>query len=161
MKLKAKRGGGTGISPARTGRERTVPVERLTELRDAVILQIGEAEAKTPSTTEALKVFLLRHLEFLQKKPAAGDILYGRAFPADEKISSDLRKPILSSLETLFSRAKSERAFRKEIDPAMAAVHFLGAIQMAFTFWMIGGRKFALQDIGNSLYTQFLEGIAP
>jgi hypothetical protein len=164
MKLKAKRNGGSIISPPETGREQAAPVKYLKELREAVILQIGEAEAKAPSSADALKVFLHRHLEFLAKDPEAGDILYGRALPADEKrterIVSDLRKPILSLLETLLSRAKSERALRAEIDPAMAAIHFLGVIQMAFTFWMIGGRKPALQNIGDSLYAQFLEGIA-
>jgi hypothetical protein len=164
MKLKAKRAGGTIIPSKKTGQGRVASVKHLKELREAVILQIGEAEAKAPSTPEALQVFLYRHLEFLEKNPEAGEILYGRADPADKKRAerrvSDLRKPILSSLEKLFFRAKSERALRAEIDPAMAAIHFLGVIQMAFTFWMIGGRKPALQNIGDSLYAQFLEGIA-
>ena len=110
-----------------------------------------------------IEAFVEAHLAFLEKDPSAAEFLYGKPFSSggasDARRHRGLMKSIGRALERLVRQAKKERSVRPDVDPAMASIHCLGAVQMAYTYWAIGGKKGSLAREAMELYAQFLAGI--
>ncbi|MCX6561364.1 MAG: hypothetical protein NTZ26_12725 [Candidatus Aminicenantes bacterium] len=133
-------------------------------LDEALAGQWAAACSCAVGAKDGLAAFLRLHLDFLAAEPGTGEILYGGP-PDDETGSFDTAvretlKPTLAALAAAIERGKSEKAFRSDIDPEMAAVHFLGIMQMSFVYWMIGDGQGSLQGLGEQLLGQFLASIS-
>jgi AcrR family transcriptional regulator len=120
-------------------------------------------EKKTHNSIEALKELLKFHLEFLETYPGIFKVIYSDEIHLGE--SSLLEKlytvidSVIKIIRNMINQGIKEKFFRFDIDSTLAAIHFLGIVQTAFTFWTIKNRKISLIKIGDSLLAQFFEGI--
>ncbi|MDD8025810.1 MAG: hypothetical protein PHI34_04800 [Acidobacteriota bacterium] len=123
-----------------------------------------EAAEHAASAKDGLTAFLRIHFDFLASAPETGEILYQG--PPDDQSGRfdasvrDLFKPLLEAVAAQVERGKRDKAFRPDVDPASAAVHFLGLVQMAFQFWSMKGRSGSLRGIGEELFGQWLNSIS-
>jgi len=140
-----------------------VPLKFFGEARKTVRAQLAAAAAEGEDARATLTCFFRIHLEFLAAHPEIAAVLYDDAAPpAGERALQEYRKLmglLLSKFEKIIAAGKTEKTVRGDVDPAMAAVHGLGAIQMAWTYWTIGGRRSDLVDAGLKLFEQLWEGI--
>jgi hypothetical protein len=154
------------LSPVR------IPLKLFVEARKTMRAQFAAARTPAPSAVPAergtpartaLTAFFHIHLEFLAAYPAVAAVLYdGDALPSEERALQEHHKLmlfLLADFEKIVAEGKAAQAVRADVDPAMAAIHCLGAIQMAWTFWTMGGRKGDLAASGLSLFDQVWEGI--
>jgi hypothetical protein len=118
------------------------------------------AEEREGGARDVLAQFLRLHLEFLASRPEVGEALY--VGPPDDAPGGhdaglrDLLEPILTAVEGAVERGKGEGLFPAGLDPAMAALHYLGAIQMSFVFWKMRGCSGSLTEIGRGFFEQWL-----
>ncbi|MCP2520574.1 TetR/AcrR family transcriptional regulator [Candidatus Aminicenantes bacterium AC-335-B20] len=112
---------------------------------------------------EALSELLKNHLEFLEKYPGIFKVLYSDEIHiGDEFLLEKLNNVIntvISIIENAVNIGKRKKLIKENVNPALAAIHFLGIVQTAFSFWTIKNRKSSLIKIGDSLLNQFFEGI--
>jgi hypothetical protein len=132
-------------------------------LAEALAGQWARAAGSAGSAPETLVAFLKIHLEALAADPAVGEILYGGA-PDDEAglFDAALRqalRPVLDGAAGAIERGQAEKQFRRDADPASAAVHYLGIAQMSFNYWQIRGQTGSPWETAESLCRQFLEGL--
>lgn len=118
------------------------------------------AEGRGGGAREVLAGFLKLHLDFIAARLEVGEALY--AGPLDETPGGhdaslrDLLKPILAAVEGAVERGKGEGLFPAGLDPVMAALHYLGAVQMSFVFWKMRGFSGSLPEIGRGFFEQWL-----
>ena len=112
---------------------------------------------------EALKGLLKNHLEFLETYPGIFKIIYSDEIHiGDEFLLNKLNTVIntlISIVEEVINEGKKAKLVKKNVNPALAAIHFLGIVQTVFSFWTIKNRKTSLIKIGDNLLSQFFEGI--
>jgi hypothetical protein len=140
-----------------------VPLKFFGEARKTVRAQLAAAAAEGQSAQATLTCFFRIHLEFLAANPSVAAVLYDDAAPpSGERALQEYRKLmlfLLSKFDKIIAAGKTAKTVRGDVDPAMAAIHGLGAIQMAWTFWTIGGRRGDLVDAGLKLFEQLWDGI--
>ena len=119
--------------------------------------------AARQSARAAMSGFFRIHLQFLAEHPEFAAVLYDDAAPPEGKRALQEHRKLMLFLLLEFEKAiaagKKSKTIRTDVDPAMAAIHCLGAIQMAWTFWTMGGRKGDLAQAGLNLFDQLWEGI--
>jgi AcrR family transcriptional regulator len=140
------------------------PLKTFVELRRLIRVQIAAAAEEGGGAREILAAFLRNHFEFLSDHPEAAALLYDEAAaPSGERAGQELARALrvlLSECRKIIKRGKAEKAIRGDVDPAMAAVHFLGVIQMAWTLGEIGGRRGRPSEgAASDLFEQFWEGL--
>jgi hypothetical protein len=148
-----------------------IPLKFFGEARKTARAQLAAARASAPAAAAAeggsarvtLASFLRIHLEFLAAHPDSAAVLYDDAAPpAGARSLQEHRKLmlfLLAEFEKIVTAGKTAKTVRGDVDPAMAAIHCLGAIQMAWTFWTIAGRRGDLVDAGLKLFEQLWAGI--
>jgi hypothetical protein len=140
-----------------------VPLKLFGEARKTVRSHLAAAEEEGQSARATLASFLGIHLEFLAAHPDIAALLYDDAAPpSGERALQEHRKLmllLLAEFEKIVAAGKTAKTVRGDVDPAMAAIHALGTIQMAWTFWTIGGRRIDLVDAGLKLFDQLWDGI--
>jgi AcrR family transcriptional regulator len=123
-----------------------------------------EIKKSVKNPVEELRLLLKIHFEFLEQYPGLFKIIYSDELHIGE--SSLLEKlqlvlnEIIKSIEDIVKRGKKEKIFRPDLDTTIAAVHFLGIVQTAFSYWTIGGRRISLLQTGDKLISQFFSGIS-
>jgi hypothetical protein len=130
----------------------------------AAAAEAGSPPADARPNARAIMIGFFRlHLQFLAAHPDIAEVLYNDAAPpSGERALQEHRKLmmiLLAEFEKVVAAGKTARSVRADVDPAMAAVHCLGAIQMAWTFWTMGGRKNDLAQAGLNLFEQLWDGI--
>jgi hypothetical protein len=142
---------------------RAVPLKAFAEARKAARAQFAAAAAEGGDARAALSGFFRIHLGYLAGNPALAAVLYeNAALPSDARALQEHRKLmlfLLAELEKLVAAGKETKMVRADVDPAMAAIHGLGAVQMAWTYWTMGGRKGDLVLTGLNLLGQLWDGI--
>jgi hypothetical protein len=142
---------------------RPVSLKALAEARKAVPAQFAAGAAGGGDARTVLAGFVRIHLEYLAAHQAPAAMFYeNAALPSGARALREYRKLmlfLLAEFEKCFAAGKDAKKVRADVDPAMAAVHCLGAIQMAWTYWTMGGRKGDLAAAGLNLFDQLWEGI--
>jgi hypothetical protein len=140
-----------------------VPLKVLVEARKAIRAQWARAEEMDGGARLVLAAFLAAHFELLETDARTALALYG---PPPETENERTRLGRLKAIRALMAAAeqavaagKKERAVREDVDPAMAAVHFLGVIHLAWTLRSMDGASRPLAAMGAGLFDQFWEGI--
>ena len=140
-----------------------IPLKFFVEARKTVRAQLTAAAAEGQTARATLTCFFRIHLEFLSAHPEIAAVLYDDAAPPEgERALQEHRKLMLflmAKFEKIIAAGKAEKTVRGDVDPAMAAIHTLGAIQMAWTYWTIGGRRGDLAQAGLNLFEQLWDGI--
>jgi hypothetical protein len=65
---------------------------------------------------------------------------------------------MLDGIASFIRAAIREGAYREDLNPDIAAVHYLGLIQAAFIYWTTNNRRGDLPDFGAGLYEQMGNG---
>jgi len=140
-----------------------VPLKFFGQARTTVRAQLAAAAEESAGARATLSEFLRIHLEFLGANPEIAALLYDdAAAPAGERALCEHRRLMLfliSKFERIVVDGKKAKRIRGDVDPAMAAVHYLGVVQMAWMFWTISGRRGDLIDAGIQFFEQFWAGI--
>ena len=114
-------------------------------------------------STEALRLLLRKHLQYLELYPGLFRIIYSDEIHMGESSLLDklhfFTNATIRSVKKIISQGMKEGVFRKDINLSLAAIHFLGIIQTAFSFWTVKDRKISLIRAGDKLLLQFLSGI--
>ncbi|MGD2295869.1 MAG: TetR/AcrR family transcriptional regulator [Candidatus Aminicenantes bacterium] len=124
---------------------------------------LSEVRKTSTNPEEDLRHLLHLNLEFLQQFPGLFRIIYwdeihigqSELMHKLEKLTSELLRVVVDILKD----GKKEGIFGQEVDTKTAAIHFLGIIQTAFSFWTIEHRKGSLTLLGEKLLSQFLTGV--
>ena len=122
-----------------------------------------EIKNKAGNSMEALRLVLRKHLEYLALYPGLFRVIYSDEIHMGESFLLDkfhfFTNATIRSVKKIISQGMKEGVFRKDINLSLAAIHFLGIIQTAFSFWTIKDRKISLIRAGDKLLLQFLSGI--
>jgi len=114
-------------------------------------------------STEALRLLLRKHLKYLESYPGLFRVIYSDEIHMGESSLLDklhfFTNATIRSVKKIISQGVKEGIFRKDINLSLAAIHFLGIIQTAFSFWTVKDRKISLIRAGDKLLSQFFSGI--
>jgi hypothetical protein len=142
---------------------RAAPLKMFAEARKAARAQFAAGAAGGGDARTTLSGFFRIHLEYLAGNQVVAAGLYeNAALPSGARALQEHRKLmlfLLAEFEKRVAAGKEAKKVRADVDPAMAAIHCLGAIQVAWTYWTMGGRKSDLAAAGLSLFDQLWEGI--
>ncbi|HEK85887.1 MAG: TetR/AcrR family transcriptional regulator [Candidatus Saccharicenans sp.] len=111
----------------------------------------------------ALRKLLYLHLNFLEEYPGIFKIVYSdEVHLGDQELQDrvyDLISEIVNFIKKVIIRAREEKKLKAEVDVTIAAMHFLGLVYTAFSYWTIKKRKVSLKKIGGALLEQYLNGV--
>lgn len=122
-----------------------------------------EVEENLADVLEALKKLLYLHLNFLEQYPGIFKIIYSDEIHlGDEELLGKLdllTSGIINFIKKIIQKGKEQRKLKANLDLTIGAIHFLGLIYTAFSYWTIKKRKGSLKKIGELLLEQYLEGV--
>lgn len=125
--------------------------------------QFAEVEEKMEDSLGALKQLLFLHLNFLEEYPGIFKVIYSDEIHLGDQELQDkvirLISEIMTFLKKIIQKAISEKKLRADLEVTVAAMHFLGLIYTAFSYWTIKKRKVPLKKISSELLNQYLEGV--
>ena len=123
----------------------------------------AEVEEQAKDSLEALKRILHLHLNFLEEYPGIFKVIYSDEIHlGDEELQdkvNQLISEIVAFLKKIIQKAVNEKKLKSDLDMTVAAMHFLGLIYTAFSYWTIKKRKVPLKKISSELLAQYLEGV--
>ncbi len=125
--------------------------------------QFSEVEKNMTDVEDGLNKLLELHLEFLEQYPGIFRIIYSDEIHLGE--SSLLEKlelltaEIINFIKKTIEEGIKHHKLKKDVDPDIAAIHFLGIIYTAFSYWTIKKREISLMKIGEKLLEQYLQGL--
>lgn len=123
----------------------------------------AEVEEQAKDSLEALKRIIHLHLNFLEEYPGIFKVIYSDEIHlGDEELQdkvNQLISEIVAFLKKIIQKAVNEKKLKSDLDMTVAAMHFLGLIYTAFSYWTIKKRKVSLKKISNELLAQYLEGV--
>jgi len=122
-------------------------------------------EEKAEDAVDALRRLLHLHLNFLEQYPGIFKVVYSDEIHLGDEELQDILYRLISEIvdfiKKVIQKAKAEKKFRSDQDLTIAAMHFLGLVYTAFSFWTLKQRKVSLKKIGEALFEQFLVGVKP
>jgi AcrR family transcriptional regulator len=122
-----------------------------------------EVEKNLADVLEALRGLLYLHLKFLEQYPGIFRIIYSDEIHlGDEKLIGkldNLTSEIINFIKKIIQKGKEQRILKPDLDTTMGAMHFLGLIYTAYSYWTIKKRKVSLNKIGQILLEQYLKGV--
>lgn len=120
-------------------------------------------EENLTDVLEALKKLLYLHLNFLEQYPGIFKIIYSDEIHlGDEELLGKLdllTSAIINFIKKIIQKGKEQRKLNPDLDTTIGAIHFLGLIYTAFSYWTIKKRKVSLKKVGELLLEQYLEGV--
>jgi len=124
---------------------------------------LAEVEEKASDSLEALKQLLFLHLKFLEEYPGIFKIIYSDEIHLGDAELQDkvngLISEILAFIKKVIQKAVAERKLKADLDVTTAAMHFLGLVYTAFSYWTIKIRRVSLRKISAKLLEQYLDGV--
>ncbi|MCR4396360.1 MAG: hypothetical protein NUW07_06465, partial [Candidatus Saccharicenans sp.] len=102
-------------------------------------------------------------LNFLEQFPGIFKIIYSdEIYLGDEELQSKIDgiiSEIINFLKKIIQKALNQKKLKADLDVTVAAMHFLGLIYTAFSYWTLKKRKVPLKKISSELLNQYLEGV--
>ncbi|MDH7493860.1 MAG: TetR family transcriptional regulator [Candidatus Saccharicenans sp.] len=124
---------------------------------------LSEVEEKTEDSLEALRQLIYLFLNFLEQFPGIFKIIYSdEIYLGDEELQSKIDgiiSEIINFLKKIIQKALNQKKLKADLDVTVAAMHFLGLIYTAFSYWTLKKRKVPLKKISSELLNQYLEGV--
>ncbi|MDI6846041.1 MAG: TetR family transcriptional regulator [Candidatus Saccharicenans sp.] len=123
----------------------------------------AEVEDQIKDSLEALNRLLRLHLSFLEQYPGIFKVIYSDEIHlGDEELLNKVNQlisEIVGFLKKIIQMAVNEKKLRADLDVTVAAMHFLGLIYTAFSYWTIKKRKVPLKKVCSELFREYLEGV--
>ncbi|NPV83134.1 MAG: TetR family transcriptional regulator [Candidatus Aminicenantes bacterium] len=124
---------------------------------------LAEVEEKTEDSLEALRQVIYLFLNFLEQFPGIFKIIYSdEIYLGDEELQDKIDgiiSEIVGFLKKVIQKAIKQKKLKADLDVTVAAMHFLGLIYTAFSYWTIKKRRVPLKKISSELLDQYLEGV--
>lgn len=124
---------------------------------------LAEVEEKTEDSLEALRQLIYLFLSFLEQFPGIFKIIYSdEIYLGDEELQDKIDgiiSEIVGFLKKVIQKAIKQKKLKADLDVTVAAMHFLGLIYTAFSYWTIKKRRVPLKKISSELLDQYLEGV--
>jgi len=124
---------------------------------------LAEVEEKTEDSLEALRQLIYLFLSFLEQFPGIFKIIYSdEIYLGDEELQGKIDgiiSEIVGFLKKVIQKAINQKKLKADLDVTVAAMHFLGLIYTAFSYWTIKKRRVPLKKISSELLDQYLEGV--
>ncbi len=124
---------------------------------------LAEVEEKTEDSLEALRQLIYLFLNFLEQFPGIFKIIYSdEIYLGDQELQDKIDgiiSEIISFLKKVIQKAITQKKLKNDLDVTVAAMHFLGLIYTAFSYWTLKKRKVPLKKISSELLNQYLEGV--
>lgn len=124
---------------------------------------LSEVEEKTEDSLEALRQLIYLFLSFLEQFPGIFKIIYSdEIYLGDEELQGKIDgiiSEIIGFLKKVIQKAIAQKKLKADLDVTVAAMHFLGLIYTAFSYWTIKKRRVPLKKISSELLDQYLEGV--
>ncbi|MGB9835447.1 MAG: TetR/AcrR family transcriptional regulator [Candidatus Saccharicenans sp.] len=122
-----------------------------------------EVEEANQEATEALKSLLYLHLNFLEEYPGIFKVVYSDEIHlGDEELQdriNNLISEIVGFIKKVIQQGQAEGKLKPDLSLTVAAMHFLGLVYTAFSYWTIKKRKVSLKRAALSLFEQYLTGV--
>ena len=122
-----------------------------------------EVEEASQEAGEALKNLLYLHLNFLEEYPGIFKIVYSDEIHlGDQELQariSGLISEIIGFIKKIIQKGMAEKKLKSDLDVTVAAMHFLGLVYTAFSYWTIKRRKVSLKKAALALFDQYLMGV--
>lgn len=123
----------------------------------------AEVEEAGQEAVEALKTLLNLHLNFLEQYPGIFKIIYSDEIHlGDEELQNRINgliSEIVNFVKKVIHKGIEEKKLKQNLDITVAAMHFLGLIYTAFSYWTIKNRKVSLKKVAVDLFEQYLTGV--
>ncbi len=123
----------------------------------------AEVEEVKQEAVEALKTLLNLHLNFLEQYPGIFKIIYSDEIHlGDEELQNRINgliSEIVSFVKKVIHKGIEEKKLKPDLDITVAAMHFLGLIYTAFSYWTIKKRRVSLKKVVVDLFEQYLTGV--
>lgn len=123
----------------------------------------AEVEAAGQDAVEALKTLLALHLNFLEQYPGIFKVIYSDEIHlGDEELQdriNGLISEIVNFLKKVIHKGMVDKKLKSDLDMTVAAMHFLGLVYTAFSYWTIKNRKVSLKKVAGDLFEQYLIGV--
>ncbi len=124
---------------------------------------IEEVEKMETDPLNKLTIILEKQLDFLKLYPGLIRIVYSdEIYKRDEEFLSKLNNflnSLIERIEKIIREGVKKKVVKPDIDLPIAALNFLGIIQISLSYWAIKNRKISPSLIGNNLLSFFFDGI--
>jgi len=122
-----------------------------------------EVEKNLTDVMAALKRLLYLFLNFLEQYPGIFRVIFSDEIQVgDEELLGKLEKltaEMIDFVKKIIQKGKEQGKLRSDLDSNMGAIHFLGVIYTAYSYWTIKKRKLSLNKIGQLLLKQYFQGV--
>jgi AcrR family transcriptional regulator len=141
-------------------------------LLDAVIALIRErlhrnvtaVMEQTPDALDRLRRLLLAHVRMIRENRGILRLVFSdelhRGQPGRKARVYEMVDSYLKKVAAIISQGQQEGSIRKDLDPATAAVMFLGLIQPAAILWHLSGGEFDVTRQVQKAWPVFLSAVS-
>jgi AcrR family transcriptional regulator len=124
--------------------------------------QFQQIEALNLKADAALRQWLLFAVTYLEEFPGVYRILFSDELYNENKNLfykfKDITIFLRETFEAIIRRGIKDRIFRKELNPEVASVLYLGVVHTAFTMWnLLEERKKKFQELATPIFDEFLK----
>jgi AcrR family transcriptional regulator len=142
------------------------------DLLDAVIALIRErlhrnvevAMEQAPDALDRLRHLLLAHVRVIRENKGILRLVFAdelhRGQPESKARIYEMVDSYLKKVAAIVARGQQEGSIRQDLDPATAAVMFLGLIQPAAILWHLSGGEFDVTKQVQKAWPVFLSAIS-
>jgi AcrR family transcriptional regulator len=124
--------------------------------------QFRQIEALNLKADEALRQWLYFAVTYLEEFPGVYRILFSDELYNEDKNLfykfRDITIFLRETSEAIIRRGIQERIFRKDLNPEVASVLYLGVVHISFTMWnLLEERKKKLKELAAPVFDEFLK----
>jgi AcrR family transcriptional regulator len=118
----------------------------LDQIRQRLLDNVQAVQAETADSMEALRRLLFRHIKLIRESEAIPMLVFsdqvysGR--PERKARMQQIIQDYLEQVGKVVQRGQKEKTLRADLDPAVAAVMFLGLVQPAAILWHLSEGEF-------------------
>jgi AcrR family transcriptional regulator len=132
-------------------------------IRDRLHRNVEAVMEQTPDALDRLRRLLLAHVRVIRENKGILRLVFSdelhRGQPERKARVYEMVGSYLKKVAAIISQGQHEGSIRKDLDPATAAVMFLGLIQPAAILWHLSGGDFDVTQQVEKAWPIFLSAI--
>lgn len=136
----------------------------LDQIRQRLLDNVQTVQAETDDSVEALRLLLFRHIKLIRESEAIPMLVFSdQVYSGRLERKARMQQIIQDYLEQvgkIVQRGQKAKALRADLDPAVAAVMFLGLVQPAAILWHLSEGAFDVTKHTEKAWQVFRRAIA-
>lgn len=136
----------------------------LDQIRQRLLDNVQAVQVETADPVEALRQLLFRHIKLIRESEAIPMLVFSdQVYSGRPKRKTMMLRIIQDYLEQVgevVKRGQKEKTLRDDLDPAVAAVMFLGLVQPAAILWHLSEGAFDVTKHAEKAWLVFRRAIA-